>query len=193
MRADVAASALLATATAFVAAGCATPDVYVQPSAKDPHAIVEVRIFYHQPPPTRLTEKFLLNGLPISRPADRTEATPLIGTIRVPPGTLSWVFRASFSHVERGTRVRHYRVTKKYRCGTHSMGRGMNSYAVPEYCTRHYTKHRRESVTKTVLDGFCSANLSHRAAAGGEYRVQFDFYGTNRCTARCTTRSGPCP
>ncbi len=136
---------------------------YEPPDVREPHAIVRVRVVYHGAPGPQLEEHVRLNGRKIAMPEFRNlRNVPVTEPVRVRPGNSEWTFDADFYHLEssRESRSVYDSSSKTYR-------------------TEYHT------VTKAVSDSICSARLGHPVVVGDMYLVQYDFFGNQRCAARC--------
>jgi hypothetical protein len=179
----------IATALASLA-GCIP--VYRPPSLSEPHATVKVHLAYHVRPGPELDEVVLLNGARANVPApsevgwgDVARAVP------VRPGSARWDVRATFWHTDTVAETQTTTTQQTVPCADPSMGS----------CTVPVTDTKTVWVDENVTDAACERAIAHAPEANGVYLLQFDFYGSDRCTLACfrqwpqsdgTFRNGPC-
>lgn len=196
---------LLPRAVAFLAllaAGCASAPRFVPPRPTEAHALVKLRLVYHEYPVSTLDEEVRYRGLVVETPEAGTLQVPRTWALRVPPGPAEWTFDATFSHIEQRLELRPHQVAEQYPCGTITSGTGTGSFSTTRYCTRYRTEYHNQMMSYPVVDAACGAGVFHSAVQGFIYLVQFDFYSAERCQARCfvqhpqpdgTFRLEPCP
>lgn len=162
------------------AVACVHP--YEQPSVSSPHAVVKVRLAYHDQPGPQLSERVRLNDFDILMPPDETRrATPATEAVRVRPEPAVWSISSNFYHTYTTTTYQ----SSSYTCGTST-------------CTRMVPV----TTTHTVTDGACSQSLAFMPKVGDMYVLQYDFLGADQCTLVCMRQvftgndqftSEPCP
>ena len=152
-------------------AGCAPP-AYVEPAVNEPHGTVKVRMVYHRPPSTQLSEKVLLDEFSVTRRFAGSRQSN-VTAVRVAPGDHRWRIGSTFSHMVSKRVLETYQ--ERYSCGTERNG----NYTRTRYCTR--TKQRWVTRYETVVDAACHVDSNQPVRPNATYLVQFDFYGHNRC------------
>lgn len=143
--------------------GCVHP--YEEPSPTDPHAVVKVRLVYHDWPGPQLRETVRLNEFDIMLPQDENRRTsPVTHPVRIRPEVADWHIASAFYHTYTTTQLQ----TSTYSCGQTTCSR-----------TTPVT------VTHTVPDGSCEQRATFAPAAGEIYLLQYDFLAPEQCTLLC--------
>jgi len=154
---------LVSAVMAGVAFGCVHP--YEQPNVNEPHAVVKVRLSYHDHPGIQLTERIRLNDYDIVMPPDETlRATPVAQAVRIRPEPAAWNISSNFYHTYTTTTLQ----TTSYKCGSTT-------------CTRSSPV----TMTHTVSDGSCQQSLTFVPMTGAIYLLQYDFLGADQCSLLC--------
>jgi hypothetical protein len=156
---------LIATAmlTLLGVTGCHT--AYEMPSLSEPHATAKIRIAYHHSPGTNLEHLVLLNGhslpvpLPPIVPGEVSRGIP----IRLEPA--QYEVRAGFFHLVTVMQTH----TETYSCGPNAT------------CTRMVTT----PVLTRVYDENCPRATSFAPQRDAVYLLQYDYFGSDRCTLAC--------
>jgi hypothetical protein len=142
---------------------CTRP--YQQPAPNEPHAVVKVRLAYHDHPGPSLTEKVRLNEFGIELPPDENlRAVPVISAIRVRPERNDWSIATTFYHTYTTSRSESY----SYSCGQTTCR-----------STRQVTQ------THTAVDGSCERQMSILPRQGGVYLLQYDYLSHEQCSLNC--------
>ncbi|MCC6646496.1 MAG: hypothetical protein IT374_13105 [Polyangiaceae bacterium] len=155
------------------AGGCLTPVRHVAPTAKEPHAEVELMSVYETALGPELAQQFFLDGREVERSAPRDPSVAERHLTRARPGMQAVRVAGTFFHTvwrdERRAR------TESYSCGP--AGRT---------CTR--TVYDNVRVRHVVEDGGCAAELRAPLENGAAYRFDFRLLGQQRCSLECRVR-----
>lgn len=167
-------------------AGCLP---YLQPRPDEPHALVKVRVAYHESYGSGLQHAVYLNALSVSVPLPKGSVeTPYTTSLRVAPGRASWRFTAAFHHEERRMSQRLTPLPGPVSCSRPPTSAGADSPLhgpLAASCTSQPAATQTEFTTHSVVDADCTATTEHEARAGEVYLLQYDFYGDEQCSLRC--------
>ena len=159
----------------LVASGLAScvPE-YRPPLLSEPHAVVKVRLAYHDWSGPQLEQVVLLGkygvkDIPV--PVHGGEGV-VTRPVLVRPGPVYWTVRTAFFHTYMTTRIESYTTSESYSCGT-----GMCSRSVP------HTRVVNQMVR--VNDAVCEQVIHHLAVQNGIYILQYDFFADQRCSLHC--------
>jgi len=148
---------------ALLAVGCVNP--YEQPGPNSPHALVKVRLAYHDHPGPQLAERVRINDYDIVLPPDESgRATPVTEPVRVRPELAAWSISSNFYHTYTTTTM----TTTTYSCGTSTCSRTTPT-----------------TMTHTVSDGSCQKSVTFLPQVGAMYLLQYDFLAANQCSLVC--------
>lgn len=142
------------------------------PASDAPHALVELRMHYHVESDALLSQTVEIDGqvVPMSVPR-HMERAPMVTRVRVAPGSRDVRVTAELARADtvrqRGPAVVHSRP---------SCPGGITA------CEERRIQDEDRWATDFVIEARCMASLAHLVEAGGSYRVQYDFYGADRCT-----------
>jgi hypothetical protein len=184
-----------ATVAGVVAAGLAAQSCYSpyrMPSLDEPHAMVKIRIVYHDRRGPQLDQVALINGERVEIPIPPVIPGEITRAVPVRPEPLRWDLRTAFFHTVLVSQVQTYTTSESYPCG---FGTTMHT------CTRSTTHTRTVMVNQRVNDAACEQAAGLLPQVGGIYLMHYDFYAAGRCTLACfhqwpqpdgTFQNGPC-
>lgn len=155
---------------------------FEQPAPNEPHAVVKLRVVYHASLGVSLREAIIFNGFLVELGRDlRSVGVPVTRAVRVPPASADWSFTTRYFHVERRLETRY--VTERHACGTETTGYGQYRSTRTRYCDRQVA--RQEWVSRDVVDDECSGAARFVARVGRVYVLQYDYFGSGRCSLSC--------
>jgi hypothetical protein len=155
---------------------------YVAPSASEPHALLKVRVVYHQAFAGELTQRVSIGGalVPVLRPSG-TLSVPETTAVRVAPAPFTLEVASEFARVE--ARLVTLPVQVPYPPGCVQPG-APNLTGSP-LCTRMRVEYQTRTVSERVPIASCVRALGLVPQAGEELLVQYDFEGPGRCALHC--------
>lgn len=171
--------------------GCGHAAQFREPSLDEPHATAEIRIIHHTAPGPMRRNNVILGEqrVPLLQQcATATVDAPCSRPLRLTPGSTMWGFATDYFHLETRTRTVPYTVSETYSCGTQTVGVYPNQTTTPQTCTRSRTEYRTETYSVRIPDGRCHTQLSHEARLGASYLIYYEFFASERCSARCFRR-----
>lgn len=162
---------------------------YLQPGRGEPHALVKLRVAYHESYGRGLQHAVYLNGQTVSVPLpEGSVETPYTISLRVAPGRARWRFTAAFEHEEMRVSQRPPPMAGPDACGLPMHGAQADDPQrgrLPMNCTPSMSPYPQEMTRVSVVDAGCTATSEHVARAGELYLLQYDFYGDDQCSLRC--------
>ena len=179
------ARALSIAATAGFLAACGPGRYYQQPDPAEPHAILKLRVAYHEMSGPELDETVSLAGYALPAP---TVDGPRRFTraYRIRPGEPQSVRVGShFFHVVTVPRREQYTEQERYPCGSQTTGFGSSQRTTTRYCSRTVIKYRTVYDRRVITDGECERRGTIAATPGDVYVLQYDYYMNAQCNLRC--------
>jgi hypothetical protein len=150
------------------------PPDYQGPAKGEPHAIVKVRLAYHDWPGPELEQLVdidgrALRGIPApARGGD--EIATRVALVR--PGPVAWTIQTTFFHNDVTSHAETYDTTEPAPCGTTT-------------CMQIRPHTRLVNKVDRVNDAACSQGTRFRAKAGETYVLQYDYLADQKCTLAC--------
>jgi len=157
-------------AAAVVVVGCYSP--YVLPTENEPHALVKIRVVYHDHPGPELSQLILINDERIDIPHPPRQPGEIARAVPVRPIATRWDIRSEFFHTITVPRTETYTTTSSYPCGNST-------------CTRTETHTRTVYVQQHVTDAACSQVVDQGPVVGGIYLLHYDFFAHRHCSLLC--------
>jgi len=151
------------------------PPDYQAPAQSEPHALVRLRLAYHDWPGPELEQVVDIDGRAlrdIPQPARRGDGVAT-RTALVRPGPVAWTIQTTFFHNDVSSHAETYDTTEPAPCGTTTCMQ-----------TRPHT--RLVNKVDRVNDAGCSQGTRFQAKAGETYHLQYDFSADQKCTLVCS-------
>lgn len=153
---------------ALVGCGAAA---HVPPPDDAPQATVGIRLVYHAAPASDLRQEVRLDGRRVDVPAN---PRPFYREVRVAPAPMSVSIASDF-----------WREPIRRMDGTSFSPRVATACTKRAPCGAGRPAGRFEPVTVRERVAGCAASVDIAPEPTGRYLIHYDFYGTDRCSARC--------
>ena len=153
-------------------AGCVPQ--YRPPTLSEPHAVVKVRVAYHDWPGPQVEQMTLVDGHAVQDlPAPPQGGEGVVTrAVLVRPGATAWTIKTAFFHTNTVTRTETYNTTQSYPCGRST-------------CSRSTPHTRTVNQVVRVNDAVCETGMRQSTSVGAMYILQYDFFADQRCQLHC--------